>query len=147
MHAVLLIHQQIIQQPLPLPLPAAAQVPQRPERGTTSQKRFLSWQCRHLTKEGQFGECHRLPIFGPYGSRTGLFCKRHKRATDVDVRNAMCRYLHGCTRRPTHALVLIDINGKRKCGPAQLCRNHAPQSYEPVHRPRPKCALAGLLFF
>jgi hypothetical protein len=58
-------------------------------------KRFLSWQCRHPDADAQSGNCQRIPIFGPRGSRTGLFCKKHKRTGDVDVRNAACRFPAG----------------------------------------------------
>ena len=106
-------------------------------------KRFLSWQCRHLTEDGEFGQCSRRPTFGPRGTRTGLFCRMHKREGDVDVRNAFCRYPSGCARRPSHARVLLGIDGIRTLGPAELCAQHAPRSFVLVRRRHSTCAFAN----
>ena len=75
--------------------PQAHRQQQQLNRSPDIGKRFLSWQCRHPDADAQSGNCQRIPIFGPRGSRTGLFCKKHKRTGDVDVRNAACRFPAG----------------------------------------------------
>ena len=42
--------------------------------------------------------CGKQPTFGNSSSRIIMFCKLHKRQTDVDLRNIRCQYAEGCDK-------------------------------------------------
>jgi hypothetical protein len=88
-------------------LDAAGSAGPRP-RGNVEKSRCSSQQVSAASSSRRctHGSCRKYASYGDPGRRVLLFCGRHKKAGNIDLKNRLCMFPEGCTARATYGTFL-----------------------------------------
>ena len=77
-------------------------------RGTVEKSRCSSkkFSAANSSRRCTYGSCRKYASYGDPGRRVLLFCGRHKKAGNIDLKNRLCMFPEGCTARATYGTFL-----------------------------------------